>query len=327
MSKKDTDETIRQPKNLRVLESTAEALEEIAESRYGSRMKQGQVVDDLVAMYGDEGMLQLIKEIHEATVSSSLRSGSASTHTCKPSSQKSREGPVGELEDLALEGEAIDPEAYDLSVLKGVRGVDRAAIVVAALRGTGQVGWTQGEITDFVQKHLKLSRNGARNVGKEATFELVESPLMGLDSWVRDRVQQDIEDEYNNSRKKGDGISDWKYEDSYGSGFAEYTSADGDLMPEVEAYYVDESAMLDDLESVVQLVTIPLMKGVGRPQQRRSRNALCELGRRLVEYEASQDVDEEESPVSLLRGRVESLDEQEKVDDWFVPDVLAVVGE
>jgi len=46
-----------------------------------------------------------------------------------------------------------------------------------------------------------------------------------------------------------------------------------------------------------------------------------------VEYEASQDLDEEESPVSLLRGRVESLDEQEKVDDWFVPDVLAVVGE
>jgi hypothetical protein len=211
--------------------------------------------------------------------------------------------------------------------LKGVRGVDRAAIVVAALRGTEQARWTKGEITDFVQRHLKLSRNGARSVAKETTFEMIESPLMGLDSWVRDRVQQDIEDGYNDARQKGEGISDWKYEDTYGGGLADYTVANVDKMPEVDVYYVDEDALRSDLRTIVQLVVVPTVKGVGVPQQRRSRNALCELGSRLVEYEASHEVDEGESPVRLLRWRVESLDEEDKVADWFAEEVLAVVGE
>jgi hypothetical protein len=150
---------------------------------------------------------------------------------------------------------------------------------------------------------------------------------MGLDSWVRDRVQQDIEDGYNDARQKGEGISDWKYEDTYGGGLADYTVANVDKMPEVDVYYVDEDALRSDLRTIVQLVMVPTVQGVGLPQQRRSRNALCELGSRLVEYEASHEVDDGESPVRLLRGRVESLDEEDKVADWFAEEVLAVVGE
>ncbi|MFD1686384.1 hypothetical protein [Halobellus litoreus] len=326
MSKTDSQER-RQQKNISVLEETAEALEEMALERHGSRRKQGQVVDELVAMYRGEGMLELIKEIHEATVEKSSRSGSASTHTSKPVATKSSDGPVAELEDLAREGEAIDPEAHDLSVLKGARGIDRAAIVVAALRGTGQASWTQGEITDFVQKHLKLSRNGARNVAKEATFELVESPLMGIDSWVRDRVQQDIEDEYNNSRQRGEGLSDWKYEDTYGGGLAAYTQADVEMMPRTDAYYIDETSMLQDMNAAIAYGLSPVEMGINKTQQQRTKNAFCEMGVRLMDYESSHEVEDDVSPVQFLVDSMETVRADGDMMEWCVEEVLSVVGE
>ena len=328
MSNTDNAEQNRTPKNLRVLESTAEALEEMAKSRYGSKMKQGQVVDDLVAMYGDETMIGLIEEIHDATVGGSARSGSASTHTSETesASEKSRDGPVGELEDLASDGEAIDPEEHDLSVLKGVRGVDRAGIVVAALKGTGESCWSKGEITDFVQRNLKMSRNGARNVAKEATFELVESPLMGMDSWVREQISRDIEAGLNDAREGGEGLSDWKYEDTYGGSLTDYTVVDIDHFPDCDVYYVDESAMLLDMRSVVELTLTPIVRGVRTTQQKRSKNALCEIGARLVEYESSSDVDSTESPVRQLSERMETILAEEQMMGWAAKDVLSVVA-
>lgn len=328
MSDTGNKEQNRMPKNLRVLESTADALEEMAKSRYGSKMKQGQVVDDLVAMYGDETMLGLIEDIHEATVGGSARSGSASTHTSKSdsASTKSRDGPVGELEDLASDGEAIDPEEHDLSVLKGVRGVDRAGIVVAALKGTGSSCWPKGEITDFVQRNLKMSRNGARNVAHEATFQLIESPLMGMDSWVREQIPRDIDDGLNNAREGGEGMSDWKYEDTYGGSLTEYTVVDNDRFPGCDVYYIDESAMLLDMRVAMELLVVPIRGGVRKIQQKRSKNALCEIGARLVEYESSTDVEPDESPVRMLSDRVETVIEKEQMMEWAGEEVLAVVS-
>ena len=65
----------------------------------------------------------------------------------------------------------------------------------------------------------------------------------------------------------------------------------------------------------------------GKTQQKRTKNALCEVGARLVEYESSHKVGEDDSPVRVLRERMGSVRDNGQMMEWCVEEVLSVVGE
>jgi hypothetical protein len=259
-----TDSSGRVQKNVNVLPETADRLEELAKSRYGSGKKQGHVVDNLVLSHSEGDVLQMVTEIHSALCVDRKTAHTQGKSKKVELEQDTRLTPVEELEEQAQTEGQLDVNSVDLSLIKGARGVNKAEIVLAAMRGTGETHWTNSEIVDFVIEHAGYSYNGALSLRKEVTALMTENLLSGMDDWVRDRVDFEIYEEWHSATGPGsDSLSENKYRKKYNGSLASYLDLQpGRIMgPDgLNGYFVDREAMLNAVTRDVGLIVAQLNK-------------------------------------------------------------------
>ena len=224
-----------------------ELLPNLAKSQYGSTEKQGQIVEDILDYYvsldaDNNDVVAMIEDIHAAVV------GARTTHP--PTSDDVVDGgdnfgdEVSELLRKAKEGEPIDPDEHDLSVIKGGSGIDRASIVAQAVLTTPTT-LDIASIKEFCRREVGYSPNRARDLSEEVMWELEDllyDPVPGRD-WVKEQVEEDIRQDRHNAREGGEGMSKSMYRREYAKSVEAYAGARADL-PQ-EGPYVDEQEAAD----------------------------------------------------------------------------------
>lgn len=164
--------TNRKQKNLRLGEEYHEQLEKLAEEWFDSKKKQGQVVEKLIDLHGENEMIGMIQDIHSEVVGES--SDSSSTHTNKDGNGQV----VDELLDKSRNNESVDPEQYDLSVLKNKRGIDKAGVVVSVLNNElySNDSISKGDVRELIMDEFNYSYNGANQLANSVAAKLDELP-------------------------------------------------------------------------------------------------------------------------------------------------------
>lgn len=248
----------RKQKNIRIGEWYADTLlPKLSRRAYGTDNKHGQVIEEALDVYldkinSDEGSdgvdsstKRMVAEIHAEVCGSK----SAHTHTRSRSSSSSNQtgdSVVDELVEMAEAGEPIDPDEYDLSEIKGVRGVPREQIVKSVLdHKYGDRGYaTHDEIKAVYLYDIGYSDNGARQHINKLEYALTESPLVGISSWVKEQVESEIDDRWNGGKYVHMRTS--KYRSKYAGGLADYLQKD--KLPDewvYEGYYLDDVSLYD----------------------------------------------------------------------------------
>lgn len=277
-------ESKRKQKNLRLHERYHDQLEALAVELFGSSQKQGQVVERLLDLHGDDDVVGMIEEMHSVIVSDRT----AHTQVHSPSSSESdsasseKEKVVAELERKAVEGEPIDPEDYDLGFIKGGKGVDRAAIVAQAVLTT-HTGLDKASIKEFCQREVGYSPNGARELAKEVVWELLDELYTPIPSgdWVKEQVEQDIDIGYHTATVGNDseGMSAAKYRREMSGSLEAYMGVMGKTELETGPF-ADESEAADAVYELMRVVAHQQDNGApGYP--RRSREVLREVWSRV----------------------------------------------
>ncbi|OVE85105.1 hypothetical protein B2G88_12220 [Natronolimnobius baerhuensis] len=218
---------------------SAEFIEDKAEEWYGSSYDQGRVVDRLISDFNrQESIKTEISEIKEMLEENEEASSQASFSVQGVGGSEVDEEELEELLQLANEGEAIDTAEYDISLIKGVQGIDRDEVVYAALRGESQNAWTKKEVRNYIMDEVGYAKGSANDIANTIIRRhMIDSPFNNHGEWLDDLVETDIE---NNFAKLDDTASDKAYRRNY-STLADYADIDDEWSNTV--YHVsDEQA-------------------------------------------------------------------------------------
>ncbi|WP_418286342.1 hypothetical protein [Halorubrum sp. DTA46] len=226
----------RVPKNLNVRQETADKLEEMAVERHGSRYKQGQVVDDLVANESSDDLISMVSDLHTAILSSDDESGD--THTTKP--ELTADNPAEELERLAKEQGYLVQSEHDLSVLAGARGIDKTAIYIACLRGQNAKRVTKKEVRDMIMRDVGVSYNSANQHAQQVILQLSAAPLADLWAEIDTIIDDTIEMGHN---KRGHGLISKEELFENIDDIEDCLGVDNDLMTTDDVYYLDDAEL------------------------------------------------------------------------------------
>jgi hypothetical protein len=266
-------------------------LPELAKSRYGSEHKQGQVVEDsldlIAGLESEDGdVVSMIEDIH------SIVSQARSTHTRAPQSESSSsEGPddteeteLDELKRKVAEGEAIDADEHDLSVVKGVRGLDeRPAIVASAVLNDSHTSLDKASIMEFCQRKLGYAKEGARGLAEQVQWELEDQlyrPIPGRD-WVSKQVERDMDTGYHKATVgiASEAMSETKYRREMSGSLEKYMGVQGRFEFDTGPFASEEEAA-DAVVEVVRVVEHQQENG-SKGYPRRSREVLREVWSRV----------------------------------------------
>ncbi|WP_255192725.1 hypothetical protein [Natronobeatus ordinarius] len=208
-------------KNLRLREEYVEWIEQTAQERFGSSYKQARLVEHVIDFYrkyhDDMGSIEgelheiktMLEEMQETGVAVSNDSNADADDEPTPAGNESDDetvdeasdadenddlSPAEKLEKMAHNGESIDPREHDLSVANGARGVDRTAILIAAMRHEStQDEWSKEDIESLASREMNYSGSGANDRANEVINHIDASPLQKLeDTWLPNRVDEDI---------------------------------------------------------------------------------------------------------------------------------------
>lgn len=279
----------RSQKNVSMDEEYQEKLENLAQSLYSSKKKQGQVIEHLIDMHGNEDLLGMVEDIHAAVVDGQT------THTQDvvgdDESDDGGDNVLSELKRKAEEGEAIDPAEYDLEAIKG-KPVDRAGIVARAVLTGTHIDLDKNSIQEFCQREVGYSTNAARDLAKEVMWELEDelyNPVPSKD-WVSEQVEEDLRNDRHNARQGGIGMSEPKYRREFGGSVEAYAGMKNDL-PRDGPYSSEQEAADAVYDAFDELLRAH--KTGGKHQSRHARRVMCEV------WERTSDEVRETKPASF----------------------------
>lgn len=169
--------TNRKQKNLRLGKEYHNQLEELAEEWFNSSKKQGQVVEKLLDIHGDNDMKGMIQDIHEQVVVQSDENNR--THTNKVSDESNGSDEVSEMIELAEDNKKINPEEYDLTKIKGKRDIDRVSIIESVVQSEFEkFSFNQSDVRDLIIEEAGYQYNGANQLAKSVVSRMAELPDM-----------------------------------------------------------------------------------------------------------------------------------------------------
>jgi hypothetical protein len=150
--------TKRKQKNLRLDEEYHDKLENLAEEWFNSKKKQGQVVEKLLDIHGDNDIIGMISDIHNEVVTDNSQ---IDTHTEESDSISTAE----EIETKVENDEYIDLNEYELSEVKDSRSVDKALIFgTIAQQQSDKIGFDKSYIRKMIVKEANYGYNGANEI-------------------------------------------------------------------------------------------------------------------------------------------------------------------
>lgn len=148
----------RKQKNLRLDEEYHDKLENLAEEWFNSKKKQGQVVEKLVDLHGDDDLEGMVSAIYDEVVTDSTEN---STHT----EEQNTTSVADEIETKAKNSEFINLQKYDLTKVKNSRSVDKALIFgTIAQQQMDKIGFDKSDIRDMIVERAGYGYNGANEI-------------------------------------------------------------------------------------------------------------------------------------------------------------------
>ena len=163
--------TNRKQKNLRLDEEYHDKLENLAEEWFNSKKKQGQVVEKLIDIHGDNDLVGMVSDIHNEVVTDNSEN---STHT----EEQNTTSVADEIETKAKNSEFINLQKYDLSEVKDSRSVDKALIFSKiAQQQMDSIGFDKSDIRELIVREANYGYNGANEIaGSVLTRFAIELP-------------------------------------------------------------------------------------------------------------------------------------------------------
>jgi hypothetical protein len=186
----------RKQKNLRLDEEYHDKLENLAEEWFNSKKKQGQVVEKLIDIHGNNDLAGMISDIHNVVVTDSTEN---STHT----EEQNTTSVADEIETKAKNSEFINLQKYDLSEVKDSRSVDKALIFSKiAQQQMDSIGFDKSDIRELIVKEANYGYNGANEIaGSVLTRFAIELPdvvdkyqsLVNINKSINDYLRTEVD--------------------------------------------------------------------------------------------------------------------------------------